>query len=376
MINKVISPLPTGYVTSDPLPWPQLAGPLAAAEDALARLDERLAKSPIRAGWIARTHFTDACASLWLAGELVHLEDLVLHDAGMDIRAPTHELTRAHAALRARRRLAAADPNWSLTPAGLADLRSQGGEGGRNAGASATDAAADEDEGLLLPGARDQAPFADTFAAIDAAVARTQRTLADASARHAADPLVYDLDWDENARLEDWQRVVQQTQALPPVLAAAIALAAWTEIEPLQHTPWLGCFLAAALLRARGKTRAHLACLNTGLRALPRERRHARDRTTRLVVGLEAIAMAAGAGGKDHDRWVTARTLLERKLAGRRTTSRLPALIDYVMSRPIVSAGMIAAALGITPRAAQDLVADLGLREATGRGRYRAWGVI
>jgi hypothetical protein len=376
IINKVIKPLPTGYLISDPLPWPQLAGPLAAAEDSLARLDERLAKSPIRDGWIARTHFTDACASLWLEGELVHLEDLVLHDAGMDIRAPTHELTRAHAVLRARRRIAAADPNWGLTPAGLADLCSQGGEGGRNAGASATDAAADDDEGLLLPAAGDQAPLADAFAAIDAAVARTQRTLAGAPARQAADPLLYDLDWDEDARLVDWQRVVQETQALPPVLAAAITLAAWTEIEPLQHTPWLGCLLACALLRGRGKTRAHLACLNSGLRALPHERRHARDRTTRLVVGLEAILMAADAGRKDHDRWVAARTLLERKLAGRRTTSRLPALIDYVMSRPIVSAGMIAAALAITPRAAQDLVADLGLREATGRRRYRAWGVI
>jgi hypothetical protein len=30
------------YVTPDPLPWTALAGPLAAAEDALARLDERL----------------------------------------------------------------------------------------------------------------------------------------------------------------------------------------------------------------------------------------------------------------------------------------------------------------------------------------------
>jgi hypothetical protein len=363
------------YHIPDPLPWAQIASPLAAAEDTLARLDERLAKSPIRAGWIARTHFTDACASLWLEGELVHLEDLVLHDAGMDIRAPTHELTRAHAVLRAPRRLAAADPNWGLTPAGLAGLRNRGGEGGRNSGASATDAAADEDEGLL-PAVGDQAPIADALAAIDAAVARTQRTLAGAPDRQAADPLLYDLDWDEDARLADWQRVVQQTPALPPVLAAAITLAAWTEIEPLQHTPWLGCLLASALLRGRGKTRAHLACLNTGLRALPRERRQARDRTTRLVVGLEAIAMAADAGRKDHDRWVAARTLLERKLAGRRTTSRLPALIDYVMSRPIVSAGMIAAALGITPRAAQDLVADLGLREATGRGRYRAWGVI
>src|SRR4051812_8612134 len=85
------------YVVPDPLPWTALAGPFAAAEDAFARLDERLGQSPIREGWISRTHFLDACASLWLQGELVHLEDLVLHDAGMDLRAPTHELTRAHA---------------------------------------------------------------------------------------------------------------------------------------------------------------------------------------------------------------------------------------------------------------------------------------
>jgi hypothetical protein len=37
---------------------------------------------------------------------------------------------------------------------------------------------------------------------------------------------------------------------------------------------------------------------------------------------------------------------------------------------------MIAEELRITPRAVQNLVADLGLREATGRGRYRAWGII
>src|SRR3954453_17561883 len=110
------------YAIPDPLPWSILAGALATAEDALARLDERLATSPIREGWIGRTHFTDACANLSLAGELVHLEDLVLHDAGMDIRAPTHELTRAHATLRTRRRIAAADPAWATNSSGLAAL--------------------------------------------------------------------------------------------------------------------------------------------------------------------------------------------------------------------------------------------------------------
>ncbi len=42
----------------------------------------------------------------------------------------------------------------------------------------------------------------------------------------------------------------------------------------------------------------------------------------------------------------------------------------HVLAGPLVSAGMIAAELGVIARAAQDLVADLGLREIT--GRYRA----
>src|SRR5438309_6272851 len=126
ILVKVIKILPTSYKIADPLPWAQLAGPLAAAEDAAARLDERLAKSPIRDGAISRMHFADACATLWLDGELVHLDDLVLHDAGMDVRAPTHELTRAHAVLRARRRIADAKPNWALSVSGLADLRGRG----------------------------------------------------------------------------------------------------------------------------------------------------------------------------------------------------------------------------------------------------------
>ena len=107
------------------LDWRALALPIALAEDALARLDERLAKSPIRDGWIARTLFSDAAAALWLEGELVHMKDLVLHDAGMDVRTPTHELTRAHAILRTRRRIADAAPDWALSPAVAQHLNQQ-----------------------------------------------------------------------------------------------------------------------------------------------------------------------------------------------------------------------------------------------------------
>jgi hypothetical protein len=368
----------------DPLPWRELARPLARAEDALARLDERLRTSPIRDGWIARTHFSDAAAALWLEGELVHLEDLLLHDAGMDIRAPTHELTRAHAILRARRRIAGAAPGWALSPAGLEALR-----GGRAGESDATEDRAEsaepddgDDEGPAFePPLAEDDEFAELFASVDAAVLRADRTLAGerrppAPPSGERDPLVYDLDRDDDARLAEWRGIVDQTRDLPPTLAAALVHEAWIAIEPLHRAPGLGRLFAAALLQDRGKTRAHLPCLAEGAKAVPRERRRSRDAATRVAAELEAIAAAAEEGLKQHDRWALARTLLLRKLDGRRSTSRLPELIEYVISRPLVSAGMIAKELAFTPRTAQSLVAELGLREATGRMRYRAWGIL
>src|SRR3954466_14772520 len=184
------------YVIPDPLPWTMLAGPLAAAEDALARLDERLGQSPIREGWVSRTHFSDACASLWLRGELVHLEDLVLHDAGMDQRAPTHELTRAHAVLRTRRRIASTEPGWATSASGLAAL-SQGREEDGEGGAARDPAQPQEPEAERAgEGAFDDDAFAAELAAIDALLERSTRVLTGTAPARAQDPLalVYDLD--------------------------------------------------------------------------------------------------------------------------------------------------------------------------------------
>jgi hypothetical protein len=66
----------------------------------------------------------------------------------------------------------------------------------------------------------------------------------------------------------------------------------------------------------------------------------------------------------------------DSRLRNRRKNSSLPGLIELVLARPVVSAGLIAAELKVSQRAALDLIAELGIREITGRGRYRAWGII
>jgi len=91
---------------------------------------------------------------------------------------------------------------------------------------------------------------------------------------------------------------------------------------------------------------------------------------------FEAITAAAETGLADHARWLSARAGLLRKIAGRRSSSRLPDLVELVMRRGVVSAGMVAEELKVSNRAALDLIEALGLRETTGRARYRAWGVL
>lgn len=353
-------------------------GALAAAEDALARLDERLRSSPIAEGFIARTHFQDACASLWLAGELVSLEDLVLHDARMDIHSPTHALTRAQAVLGARRRIAGAAPDWALSPDGLKALRGDGERGRVDAGPAGE---GDNQGNNEAPGSLGHAsadPLAGELAALDRALTRSTKVLTgDATrAEFHRNPLIYDPDGEEGERLETWRRAAAAAQSNPPLLAAAHLWDTWETNPPLERQAWLGTLLVAATLRERKKTRVHLLCLNSALRCVPREKRRSPARAVRLAAFLEAIAAGAKAGMKDHDRWLLARGRLEGKLKTRRSTSRLPALVDLILARPIASAGMIAAELGVTPRAAQTMVAELGLREITGRGRYRAWGIL
>ncbi|TDX60531.1 DNA binding protein with HTH domain [Methylosinus sp. sav-2] len=359
----------------------RLQAPFESASDALARFDERLRSSPVAEAFVLRAHFHDACAALWRAGEFVQLEDLVLHDAGTDVRTPTHELVRAHAVLLTRRRIADCEPGWALTTDGLANLRGAGRPHGAAhepaTGSGAMGEAADrelddEDDETILTG---------EFAEIDELLARTSRVIERSEPpplKRDDSGLVYDEDWDEEARLAEWRECLGRTQNLPPLMAASVALDAWEEIEPLQRSAWLGPLLAAALLRSRGKTRHCLTALHSGFRQAKYRRAGRDDFESRLVAFACAIETMAKADSKELDRLTLARELLLRKCKGRRANSRMPQLVDLCLASPVVTVPFAAKELRVSQQAATTMIGELSsnLRELTGRGRYRAWAVV
>lgn len=366
--------------TIESLPLQTLLPAIGKAEDQLARLDEQVRRSPVGEGFIERGHFFDSAASMWVGGELVHVEDLVLHDERMDARAPTHELTIAHGILRARRRIAGNEAGWAVSDPGIGALTGydeQDSEGGAGEGSSV-----DEPAEPVLIGEDDS--LAQELANIDALLEQSQRLIDRVSVGKGVgrsplvvgDLVVRDSDWDEADRLTQWKRVLQEVAEVPPTLAAALIWDAWETIEPMQRQHWLGSQFVSAYLRARGKVASHLFALNGGLKAVPRERRRSANRMTRILAFLDAMSASAESGMKEIARLAQAREQMSRRLNGRRSSSNLPTAIDLVLSRPIVSAPMIAKAAKVTQRGALNLIGELGIRELTGRGRYRAWGII
>jgi hypothetical protein len=68
------------------------------------------------------------------------------------------------------------------------------------------------------------------------------------------------------------------------------------------------------------------------------------------------IGAGVAIGMKEHYRLTLAKTMMDRKLEGRRTSSKLPELVELVMAKPLVSAGMVATMLDVTPQAARRIV--------------------
>lgn len=352
----------------DQLPLDELFVPVTNATAALTRLDERLSRSPIREGMLERMHFHDAVASMWLEGELVHLDDLVLHDALMDTRMPSHALTIAHSVLRLRRQIAGRSAGWALSNAGIQQLL------GRNIDIQA--------EAMKQYDEPEEGESDALLNDIDAILARTDALLKGIvqekpkSQPVEMDQLLNDEDWNEDERLQEWRDAFEKTSDFPPLLRAALMHDAWFSLEVVQRSAWVGRLLSAAYLRQSGIASVHLPALSMGLRTKRPDERRSHNRLVRLKTFFASIEDGVETAMKEHDRLMLAREQMQRKLKGRRSNSRLPQLIDMIIKSPIVSTQMVEKELSVTPQGALKLIVELNLREITGRGRFRAWGIL
>lgn len=371
---------------------------------ALARCDERLFRAePVLAeGVRQRGHSFEAQALIGLTGGLCPLEDLCLHDAGMDVRGPTREMARAATILDERRRLAQREPAEVLGTSALR-LRlgiDEPGEVDRRSGSTTTSAPAkqvtapwdrigrdDDEEGqadeddLDLGDERDHDDPA--FADIDALLMRTRKKLDawnDLSSDEGRKNLTLrDPGYDAAGRFERWQQVLEEGRGLPGTLSAALALDAWLWLEPSERAGELGFAFAATVLRQRGLAAAHLPALAIGLRRGRFRWSPHLALSLRITGLLGAFGEAAAFGQADLDRLSVARTVMLRRCEGRRGNSKLAELVDLFVASPLVTVQLAAARLKVTPQAIEAMLKDLGgslPRELTGRKRYRAWGVL
>ena len=301
--------------------WPEFIAldrlmiPLARAEDAVARIDERLRRSPLAQGLRARLAFNEACAARLAEGELVHVEDLVLFDAGAFDGPLCPSLSSAFHTLQIWRR-AQQEPAPSLLHAGR--------------------------PGELMPENPRDPP-------------------------HGPHPA-----------LAAWRTALHQSQSLPPALAAALVWDAWLMLEPEPSGAWRAPLLAALVLKARHKTQNLLLPIDTGRRFAKYRRHPAHDLPDRLAGFLEWIETAAIRAAKDLDSLHLAENLLRPVLARQRRHSRLSELVALLLSRPLVSAPMAARTLRVSQQAVLRMLAKLEPvpRELSGRTRYRVWGIL
>lgn len=349
-----------------------------------------------------RGHAFEAQALIGLTGGMCPLEDLVLHDAGMDVRSPTRELARAAAMLDERRRLARREPAEGLSESALRlRLGIEGPPEPDRPGRATTPSGTVKQ--LVAPWDRidredyeeDQADedtldieeedhHADpAFAEIDALLVRTRKRLDawnDLSSEEGRKNLTLrDPGYDAAGRFERWQQILEEGRGLPAALAAALALDAWLWLEPSERAGSLGFAFAATVLRQRGLAAAHLPALGLGLRRGKFRWSPHQALSVRVEGLLGAFAEAAVFGQGDLDRLTLARAVMLRRCEGRRGNSKLPELVDLFVAYPLVTVQLAAARLHVSPQAVEAMLKELGgslPREITGRKRYRAWGIM
>jgi len=310
--------------------------PLARAQGGLARLDATAAaaSAAVQEGLRARLAFREAAG--WLAhhGHWIHPTDLALRDAG---------LTGSYAAARLGQRLP------SVLPA-------------------TTRATAPE-------GATDEVPE-DQDIALALTVARLWRRLGEQRTWRPLENLEVLAPLGETgppAALAQRLRLLWPPPDLPPLVIAGIIARDWQDGGRRDRLSLPGIFLAGCIWQAQGGAALPLW-------SAPVQRLHRlalQPRQGWLALFLDAVADAAQQAGQELARLQRA----EARAAGltRTARSRLPEAAALALRRPIVTARLLATALGVSHRAALGLAGQLQaagvIRETTGRAAWRAFAV-
>ncbi|MGH7122196.1 MAG: helix-turn-helix domain-containing protein [Acetobacteraceae bacterium] len=318
-----------------------LLGPLARAQDGVARLEARMeAASPaVAEGLRARMAYREAAGWLMHAHVWIHPRDLALRDFG---------LTGSYGAAARVNRLKAELPStmthgsdFDVPPSDLAV-----GQALRFARLW-----------RRLAEFRSWAPLADADA-----MRETLRSLGSGGSV-------------PDAEIENWLAFVHTREQGAVLIRSGRAAREWMN-RPHATVPVSpdGFFLAACLWRQGGFGRA----ISLPFWAAPEQRHHRLG----LRVGIEwiagfldCVADAARAGRDELTRLQQAEEKAEP--LARTARSRLPAALEAVVRAPVVTVRGLAHSLDVTPQAALGLLRQLLetgiIREATGRASWRAY---
>jgi hypothetical protein len=98
----------------------------------------------------------------------------------------------------------------------------------------------------------------------------------------------------------------------------------------------------------------------------------------RLSLFLDWVTIGATLGQEELKRLSLAEKVLQGVARHKHVDSRLPALINLVLSRPLISAELAQRELKLTSTGLRRLRAQLGtsVKELSGRGRYQVWGIL
>lgn len=326
---------------------------LARAEDSVSRLDARAQTCPFAEGWAARVDFSEASAWGWTSGEIVDLEDLVLHDAQMDARLPDQALRATHGLVRARRKARGIGAELqSVTGAAwLAGYRSDP----PHPAPPPADVELDADPRDVGAESRDL-------------ISELVHQLRLLGRGETADPL---------EAVEEWIAWTHRLpERAPALLRAAASLEGWRLVNPLPRQTYVGGVMVAQSLRLAGRTRFALLGLETARRTHPQPPRgFTAPVIVRLTYWVKIMAVGSETGLAEMKRLDLARQVVLKRISGRRGHDRSAGLLDLLLARPLVSAPMVAEHLGVAGHSARRLLTGMGssLMEVSGRSRYRAW---